>query len=132
MVYFADNTNLTVGQTWTYFDRMPINVWATKVVHSWFREVRYTIDIYDVDNVTVNTSNNFTQLAWAKVQFLGCAAARLGKGLLATCYYWPKGNIIGEPVFIRGKDGQSICTQCEKKRNSCSLVLTGLCGLGRL
>lgn len=108
---------------------MPKSLWPIKVVHSWFREIG-RMKLEDVDNITMDKANNFTQLAWARVQFIGCAGAKLGRKLISTCYYYPKGNIPGQSVFIRGKDPSSICTRCENSRNYCSKILTGLCGLG--
>lgn len=45
-----------------------------------------------------------------------------------ACNYFPKGNIIGQPVNKLGDP----CTSCEEDRASCSRIFKGLCGLGNI
>lgn len=51
---------------------------------------------------------------------------RIGKGYVMACNYYPKGNIVGEPVNKLGGP----CTSCDVDRASCSGIFKGLCGLG--
>lgn len=57
-------------------------------------------------------ANEFTQMMWGNAKFIGCAAARVGDGYFFTCYYYPKGNIIGSPVFTFGDP----CSKCPSSR----------------
>uniref|UniRef100_A0A336LND2 CSON007401 protein n=1 Tax=Culicoides sonorensis TaxID=179676 RepID=A0A336LND2_CULSO len=68
-------------------------------------------------------------MMWARTQFLGCAGALMYDGFLVTCYYHPKGNVIGKPIFLRGDSNNDVCSKCSVLRPSCSRTLTGLCGL---
>ena len=51
-------------------------------------------------------------MMWGNAKFIGCGAARNGDGYFFTCYYYPKGNIIGSPVFTIGDP----CTKCPSSR----------------
>uniref|UniRef100_A0AAG5CYK2 SCP domain-containing protein n=1 Tax=Anopheles atroparvus TaxID=41427 RepID=A0AAG5CYK2_ANOAO len=47
-------------------------------------------------------------------------------GYLVVCYYYPRGNILGQPVY---SVGSTPCTGCPQERASCSHVFRGLCGI---
>ncbi|XP_067679330.1 uncharacterized protein [Haliotis asinina] len=64
---------------------------------------------------------HFTQLVWHSTNAVGCAATRCGQlgGLIGSqvrnafylvCFYYPRGNWMGEVPYIPGK----ACSKCEK------------------
>ncbi|CAJ0593903.1 unnamed protein product [Cylicocyclus nassatus] len=50
---------------------------------------------------------SFTQVGWARTKSLGCSIVTCESDYVVICRYYPKGNIVGENVYIPG----DTCTQ---------------------
>lgn len=127
---FVYQPRYSVGQAWTFIKRAPRKRWVQEAIQYWFRE---SINIYetDIDALSAQKANNFTQVIWSESKFVGCAAARMFDGHLINCYYHPEGNLAGGRVLERGDNPEDICSDCDVRRSSCSRILNGLCGLGK-
>ncbi|KIH57866.1 SCP-like protein, partial [Ancylostoma duodenale] len=52
--------------------------------------------------------DGFTQMAWATTTKLGCAIVKCSGRYNVVCRYNPRGNIVGEEIYRRGRP----CSQC--------------------
>lgn len=66
---------------------------------------------------------HFTQMAWAKTEYVGCGATRKGGQLLFVCNYSPAGNMARAPVYTEGEP----CSKCPADK-PCNKKYPGLCG----
>jgi len=75
-----------------------------------------------------SSNGHFTQVAWAKTQYVGCGFCGsgdcgCGHGYMFTCNYWPAGNG-GSNVYKQG----NTCSCCEDGRTLCTTgENAGLC-----
>lgn len=44
---------------------------------------------------------HYTQMIWPSTQRVGCALATSASAEYLVCRYWPAGNVIGTPMFVR-------------------------------
>uniref|UniRef100_A0A182VZV5 SCP domain-containing protein n=1 Tax=Anopheles minimus TaxID=112268 RepID=A0A182VZV5_9DIPT len=110
-----------------FFHLKPIlKHWEALALSTWFSEKDKLGNNLSIGSLHSAGVSNYTQLIWARTQFVGCGAASMYGGHLIVCYYHPKGNIIGQPVYTVGRGA---CTGCPQERASCSHVFRGLCGI---
>uniref|UniRef100_A0A182NR62 SCP domain-containing protein n=1 Tax=Anopheles dirus TaxID=7168 RepID=A0A182NR62_9DIPT len=110
-----------------FFHPKPIlKHWEALALSTWFSEKDRLGNNLSVGSLQREGVSNYTQLIWARTQFVGCGAAGMYGGHLVVCYYYPKGNNVGEKVFSVGRRA---CTGCPHERASCSHVFRGLCGI---
>uniref|UniRef100_A0A182Y416 SCP domain-containing protein n=1 Tax=Anopheles stephensi TaxID=30069 RepID=A0A182Y416_ANOST len=118
-----------LGAANVFFHPKPImRHWEALALSTWFSEKEKLGNNLSVGSLQSAGVSNYTQLVWARTQFVGCGAATMYGGHLIVCYYYPKGNIIGQPVYSVGRGA---CTGCPQERASCSHVFRGLCGIGK-
>ncbi|KAG5886659.1 hypothetical protein JTB14_009477 [Gonioctena quinquepunctata] len=88
----------------------------------WYEEVKGT-----TENITkafsFGTYTQYTQLVWAETTHIGCARGNKQHSYYLVCNYGNAGNMIGQPVYVRGKQ----CSQCPPEV-SCNAKYKGLCG----
>ncbi|EAL40858.2 AGAP002703-PA [Anopheles gambiae str. PEST] len=113
-----------------FFHPKPIlQHWEALALSTWFAEKdRPGSSNLSVGRLQSAGVSNYTQLIWARTQFVGCGAASMYGGHLIVCYYHPRGNVIGQPVYTVGRRA---CTGCPQERAACSHVFRGLCGIGK-
>uniref|UniRef100_A0A182UN09 SCP domain-containing protein n=1 Tax=Anopheles merus TaxID=30066 RepID=A0A182UN09_ANOME len=111
-----------------FFHPKPIlQHWEALALSTWFAEKdRPGSSNLSVGRLQSAGVSNYTQLIWARTQFVGCGAASMYGGHLIVCYYHPRGNVIGQPVYTVGRRA---CTGCPQERAACSHVFRGLCGI---
>ncbi|XP_005175533.3 venom allergen 5-like isoform X2 [Musca domestica] len=103
--------------------------WPGRVVRSWYLEIGYninTIEEYLLEN-NATTMENFSQMIWPSVEFVGCGAGSIAPALyLIVCYYYPAYNATQlSHEFLAGTP----CSRCRQNRNVCSMDFLGLCGI---
>ncbi len=75
------------------------------------------------------STGHYTQMMWAKSQFLGCGHIVYPKGSntnkYLVCNYGPAGNVVGKAMYQRG----TACAKCPSD-TTCTTKAneTGLCG----
>ncbi|XP_050090812.1 venom allergen 5-like [Anopheles aquasalis] len=116
----------SVGQNIFFHPKPPLKHWEALVLSTWFNEKQNLHPTLANGELRSERFTNYTQLIWAKSEFVGCGAAQMYGGHLVVCYYHPKGNIPGQPVY---RVGHRPCTGCPQERSSCSHVFRGLCGI---
>jgi hypothetical protein len=96
-------------------------------VEAWFKEYL----LFDVKRVypfeNEPKTENFSQLAWAKTQQIGCgySASKTKEGATIqfyVCHYNPGGNVVVKEVYNDGK----LCVRCGEGY-SCKSDFSGLC-----
>ncbi|CAH0558153.1 unnamed protein product [Brassicogethes aeneus] len=98
-----------------------------KAMASWYSEIKdMEPDIYTKydDPASGKAIGHFTQLVWAKSEFIGCAASTDGKKLYFGCNYGPAGNVKGAGILKWGTP----CTECENSLK-CNQKYESLCGV---
>uniref|UniRef100_A0A182MMZ0 SCP domain-containing protein n=1 Tax=Anopheles culicifacies TaxID=139723 RepID=A0A182MMZ0_9DIPT len=123
---FIGNPSYPVGQNVFFHPKPILKHWEALALSTWFSEKDKLGNNLSIGSLQSAGVSNYTQLIWARTQFVGCGAASMYGGHLIVCYYHPKGNIIGQPVY---KVGRGACTGCPQERASCSHVFRGLCGI---
>ncbi|KIH51204.1 SCP-like protein [Ancylostoma duodenale] len=93
-----------------------------KGVKQWWKQVRKDTPLGMAvtfrDHHQYLPIRSFTRMAWANTQKIGCAVKRCGEQWNVVCHYDPAGNIVNQPIYVRGKP----CSQCPS-RASCSNAL---------
>uniref|UniRef100_A0A182SCN4 SCP domain-containing protein n=1 Tax=Anopheles maculatus TaxID=74869 RepID=A0A182SCN4_9DIPT len=118
---FIGNPSYPIGQTVFYHPKPILKHWEALALSTWFSEKDKLGNNLPVGGSLSSAGvSNYTQLVWARTQFVGCGAASMYGGHLIVCYYYPKGNIIGQPVYTVGR---SACTGCPQERASCSHMI---------
>uniref|UniRef100_A0A0N4Z6Q4 SCP domain-containing protein n=1 Tax=Parastrongyloides trichosuri TaxID=131310 RepID=A0A0N4Z6Q4_PARTI len=81
-----------------------------------------------VDPVFNNSMNilNFSQMAWAHTQYVGCAYQLCNNQTLFICHYNPRGNIVGMKIYEEGQSCQNN-SDCEDVNAGFCNSITGLC-----
>ncbi|XP_049276684.1 venom allergen 5-like isoform X2 [Anopheles funestus] len=123
---FIGNPSYPVGQNVFFHPKPILRHWEALALSTWFNEKDKLGNNLSIGSLPSVGVSNYTQLIWARTQFVGCGAANMYGGHLIVCYYHPKGNIIGQPIYTVGR---SACTGCPQERASCSHVFRGLCGI---
>ncbi|XP_058061929.1 venom allergen 5-like [Anopheles bellator] len=123
---FIGNPTHPIGQNVFFHPKPPLKHWEALALSSWFNEKRKLGNDFTVGSLRKEDASNYTQLVWATTQFVGCGAAEMFGGHLVVCYYYPRGNIPGQPVY---RVGHRPCIDCPEERASCSHVFRGLCGI---
>ncbi|RCN39087.1 SCP-like protein [Ancylostoma caninum] len=84
---------------------------AEKAVPSWWKTVRTIGGVRDrifKQGFVGTPIEGFTQMAWANTRKFGCAVVKCDGRYNVVCRYNPKGNIVGEEIYMRGPK----CTRC--------------------
>ncbi|XP_053679749.1 venom allergen 5-like [Anopheles nili] len=123
---FIGNPSRPVGQNVFFHPKPMLKHWEALALSTWFNEQNTLPVGSSVGRLRPDGVSNYTQLVWARTQFVGCGAASMYGGYLVVCYYYPKGNIVGQQVFTVGRRP---CIGCPQERASCSHVFRGLCGI---
>ncbi|XP_060532954.1 venom allergen 5 2-like [Cylas formicarius] len=105
----------------------------TRLMAGWYNEVanmkpEYYGSFQDVGSLAMDKMiGHFTQLVWAKTEYVGCAiTTKVSEGetmCLLGCNYGPTGNYLEDPVYTKGAP----CSQCPNGLK-CNSVYGGLCG----
>ncbi|XP_047022641.1 uncharacterized protein LOC124632032 [Helicoverpa zea] len=113
-----DLKNLSVGQNIASVLGTSPGLSVKGFVEMWFIEVLdFTGSVTYYNKSTDTKTNSFTQLIWAKTEFVGCGASKFyvdeRHAMLErlVCNFAPRGNLHGKPVYSIGFPG----TQCEDK-----------------
>ncbi|XP_053667450.1 venom allergen 5-like [Anopheles marshallii] len=123
---FIGNPSYPVGQNVFFHPKPILRHWEALALSTWFNEKDKLGNNLSIGSLQRAGVSNYTQLIWARTEFVGCGAATMYGGHLIVCYYYPRGNIIGQPVYTVGRGA---CTGCPQERASCSHVFRGLCGI---
>ncbi|XP_058120811.1 venom allergen 5-like [Anopheles ziemanni] len=115
-----------IEQNIFFHPKPPLVHWEALALSTWFNEKEHHNPNLPLNALQKEDVSNYTQLIWARTQFVGCGAAEMHGGYLVVCYYYPRGNIVAEPVYTVGPKP---CTGCPQERASCSHVFRGLCGI---
>ncbi|XP_041760517.1 scoloptoxin SSD346-like isoform X2 [Anopheles merus] len=123
----SGNPSFPIGQNVFFHPKPILQHWEALALSTWFAEKdRPGSSNLSVGRLQSAGVSNYTQLIWARTQFVGCGAASMYGGHLIVCYYHPRGNVIGQPVYTVGRRA---CTGCPQERAACSHVFRGLCGI---
>lgn len=117
-----------VGQNLAYSttaDNSPENKWSERI-DDWFSEHNLAQPSL-VKRFTPGGHGHFTQVIWAKTQYIGCGLLKHGtqgkiKRLFA-CNYGPAGNFLMMPVY---DSSGAVCSKCPA--GTMCKPATGLCG----
>ncbi|CAH0556088.1 unnamed protein product [Brassicogethes aeneus] len=109
-----------------------LKVVIKSAVKRWYQEIKYmTPNQYDsfYPPKTASTKQqigHFTQLVWAKTEFVGCAASKSSDGseLYFGCNYGPGGNVLDTSILKWGPP----CSVC-KNGLKCNEKYESLCGV---
>ncbi|XP_040175917.1 venom allergen 5-like [Anopheles arabiensis] len=124
---FIGNPSFPIGQNVFFHPKPILQHWEALALSTWFAEKdRPGSSNLSVGRLQSAGVSNYTQLIWARTQFVGCGAASMYGGHLIVCYYHPRGNVVGQPVYTVGRRA---CTGCPQERAACSHVFRGLCGI---
>ncbi|KFB35214.1 AGAP002703-PA-like protein [Anopheles sinensis] len=124
----AIDMQLLIEQNIFFHPKPPLMHWEALALSTWFNEKEQLNPNLPLSALQKEDVSNYTQLIWARTQFVGCGAAEMHGGYLVVCYYYPRGNNVAEPVYTVGPKP---CTGCPQERASCSHVFRGLCGIGK-
>lgn len=98
------------------------------VIKNWFEE-NSIFNIKDIQpfQITSQNTTNFTQIIWAKTEFVGCGYSAFKQengdsGQLYVCHYSPGGNVVTKEIYIKG----DVCSKCPPGY-ICKSEYEGLC-----
>ncbi|XP_064455893.1 uncharacterized protein LOC135366636 [Ornithodoros turicata] len=122
-----------VGQNLAYSgttDKSSTNNWPL-VIQDWFDEYKL-VSASVIRRFSGGSHGHFTQVVWAKTQYVGCGLLVYNKGnfveRLYTCNYGPAGNYLTESVYDDKGASCSKCpgdAPCDKSSSLCVSADTG-------
>lgn len=93
-------------------------------IRNWFAEMKTLPLLVIEDYIYSRKYAQFSQIAWADVEYFGCGRTSFKDGLLVICNYGPAGNHEKTPIY--NKTGKP-CSTC-KYGAKCNSKYAGLCG----
>lgn len=98
-----------------------VEYWYNKTKHFWTGIIANFDFSWSEDKV-----NYASQLLWAKTTHVGCSAIKTPDDQVLVCNYGPGGNLVGDPIYLRGKP----CSDCWNFniKETCNSNFTSLCG----
>ncbi|XP_033150826.1 venom allergen 5-like [Drosophila busckii] len=126
-------SGIAVGQNTIYVPKRKMEVlkeWEGRAVRHWYLELGSSISSPDelMGQKDWAKLENFTQLFWPKLQFIGCGAAIMFDGFFVVCYYYPSAQNESITQAFTYLGPNEICV-CPEERVMCSLLFTSLCGI---
>ncbi|CAJ0602185.1 unnamed protein product [Cylicocyclus nassatus] len=62
---------------------------------------------------------SYTQIAWANTNKIGCGIAKCSSSYTVICLYYPKGNIVDQPIYTKGIPCDACPTTCDSALGLC-------------
>lgn len=118
-------TGYEVGHNSVYVERHHVAVlyeWEGRTVRHWVMQLLSTLPTKQMKA----NRKALGQVMMPKLEFIGCAAAIMFKGLFVVCYYYPpiKKKLSEQLTFLKSNES---CV-CPINRRLCSKLFSRLCG----
>ncbi|XP_037936032.1 scoloptoxin SSD43-like [Teleopsis dalmanni] len=116
-----------LNQNFIFRKRSLADHWPVRAVRHWYLEIETDLGSWEefLNERKNRNMENFTQMIWPPLEYIGCSAAKMFDGYFILCNYYPPHDVENYKSVVEFGEPCSICTN----RTGCSQIFGGLCGI---